>query len=301
MPSYNHERFISEAIESVLGQDFDDLELIIVDDASTDASRDIVRRYEAEDSKIRLVLHDSNLGIPRTLNDGNDRARGKFMGYIDSDDVWMKDKLSKQLTVLRSNENLIIWAEGELIDESGKPLGTSFSELVSSGAKKKSGDIFQELLKGSHIMGSTVLYKRANQGDIRWDERLKYAGDWKFHLDLAANYEFYYLAEPLAKYRVHADNASGGKMPEGRKKRLFYQDAIVIRENALAQYRHRMSADAKAMMLERLGLFYYLLGQNRKALMCYLRAILNSPFRRSNLQHPRRFLQFARHVSGPKA
>jgi len=300
MPSYNHERFISEAIESVLAQDFDDLELIVVDDASTDASRDIIRRYEADDSRIKVVFHESNLGIARTQNDGNDLATGQFLGYIDSDDVWMKDKVSQQLAVLESNDDLVVWTEGKVIDEGGKPVGTSFSELVGSVSEKKNGDIFQELLERSCIMGSTVLYKRANQGDIRWDKRLKYAGDWNFHLDLAAKYEFYYIAEPLAKYRVHADNFWAGKTLKGERRRYAYQDRILVRENALKQHRRRMSAEAKAIALERLGFSYYELGQNRKALTCYLRAIASRPLRRSNFRYPRRFFRFTQNVLGLK-
>ncbi|MGA7075707.1 MAG: glycosyltransferase, partial [Halobacteriota archaeon] len=183
LPSYNHERFISEAIESVLRQDFDDLELIIVDDASTDSSVEIIQRYKADDPRISVLLHDHNLGIARTMNDGTGRACGEFLGMIASDDVWMKDKLSKQLGVLESNDDLIAWSEGEVIDARTQPVGKRFSELIGSVSEKKSGTIFPELLERTHIFGSTLLYKRTNQGDIRWDERLKYAHDWKFELD----------------------------------------------------------------------------------------------------------------------
>jgi glycosyltransferase involved in cell wall biosynthesis len=69
MPLYNHEKFSAECIESVLGQDSDDFELIIVDDVSTDASRQIIQKYEAEDSRIRVILHETNCGISKTMND----------------------------------------------------------------------------------------------------------------------------------------------------------------------------------------------------------------------------------------
>lgn len=69
MPLYNHEKFSAECIESVLGQDSDDFELINVDDVSTDASRQIIQKYEAEDSRIRVILHETNCGISKTMND----------------------------------------------------------------------------------------------------------------------------------------------------------------------------------------------------------------------------------------
>ena len=77
MKSYNHDRFISEAIESVLRQDFEDLELIIVDDGSTDASRQIIESYERQDHRIRSIFHERNLGITKVVNDGIDAATRK--------------------------------------------------------------------------------------------------------------------------------------------------------------------------------------------------------------------------------
>lgn len=108
MISYNNEKLTAEAIESVLRQDFDDFELIIVDDASTDASRQIIQKYAAENARVRFILHETNCGISKTLNDGTEIAQGKFLAIIASDDVWMKDKLSKQLAVLESDEDLIV-------------------------------------------------------------------------------------------------------------------------------------------------------------------------------------------------
>ena len=127
IPSYNHEKFVSEAIESVLGQDFDDLELIIVDDASTDTSRQIIQKYAAEDARVRVILHETNCGIAKTCNDGIAAAKGKFLAVTASDDVWMKDKLSKQLAVLESDEDLVVWTEAEIIDESGQPVGSTWT------------------------------------------------------------------------------------------------------------------------------------------------------------------------------
>ena len=189
IPSYNHERFISASIESVLGQDVDDLELIIVDDASTDASRHIIQKYAEEDARVRVIFHETNCGISKTMNDGIAAAKGKFLGEIASDDVWMKDKLSKQLAVLESDEDLIVFTEVEVIDESGQPLGT-WSELDDVSAKK-TGDIFHDLLgRWEFFMGSTMLHKRANLGDIGYDESLKYANDYKLYLELARSMRF---------------------------------------------------------------------------------------------------------------
>src|SRR5665647_3930572 len=99
MQTWNSERFIAEAIESVLGQDFADIELIIVDDGSTDATRQIIERYAKQDPRIRAIFHERNLGMSKAWNDGIDAAKGKFIAHIDSDDVWVPNKLTKQLAV----------------------------------------------------------------------------------------------------------------------------------------------------------------------------------------------------------
>jgi glycosyltransferase involved in cell wall biosynthesis len=293
MPSYNHEEFIAESIESVLGQDFDDFELIIVDDASTDSSRQIIQKYAAEDSRIRVILHEANCGIAKTMNDGIEAAKGKFIAFTASDDVWTKARLTKQLAVIASNENLIVWSEGEVIDRKGQPVGKSFSELHRTALRKKSGDIFQELLaKHNYIFGATLLYKKMNLGEIRYDESLMFLNDYKFVVDLARKYEFYYIAEPLAQYRVHGKGTLRGSGPEvAERARRGHRDAIAFYQEALRDYAHEVSDTTKAHIYAQMGFSYGHLGDNKAALICFLRAIYN-PLSGSNLRGTPGFLKF---------
>jgi teichuronic acid biosynthesis glycosyltransferase TuaG len=299
MKSYNHELFISEAIESVLKQDFEDLELIIVDDRSTDSSRQIIKNYEQEDSRVRSILHERNLGIAKVVNDGIDASQGKYIAQIDSDDVWVEDKLQKQLAVLDGNENLIVWSEGELIDHNGKLLGETFSESVRSVMKKKSGNIFQQLLAGNYIFGSTLLYKKTNLGGLRYDEGLLYNNDYKFLLELARKYSFCYCAKPLAKYRIHRENTLAGsrlcrrlwnkeyrgfQSAEVAKRRLrAYQEEVMIRQKALHDYDNKVPDTLMAGICASFGFCYRKLGENNKAIRSYLHAIRCNPRSWSNL------------------
>ena len=143
-----------------------------------------------------------------------------------------------------------------------------------------------------------MLFKRANLGDIRYDESLKYTNDYKLNLELAAKYAFYRIPEPLTQYRIHASNTCGIRESQGEARRVSLQEIIMVLEYALSQWHHQMSAEAKATVLMTLAPYYYELGQSRKALMCFCRAFAYDPFRRSNLQHPRRFFQFTRDVLG---
>jgi glycosyltransferase involved in cell wall biosynthesis len=286
MKSYNHESFISEAIESVLRQDFEDLELIVVDDASTDGSRTVIKRYAQQDARIRMIFHEHNLGITKVVNDGIDAAEGKFIAQIDSDDVWVNHKLRKQLAVLERNENLLVWSEGTIIDGRGRPLGKTFSEFFKTTSKKKRGALFQTLLLGNYIFGSSLMYKKVNLDGLHYDERLMYNNDYKFLLELARKYEFYYIAEPLAKYRIHGKNALEGSGPEApRRRRRGYAEEVWIRQEMLQQYGGEIPNETKAEMQATLGFCYAELGEYRNAFSSYVQAFKHNPYSWSNLTY----------------
>ncbi len=283
MKSYNHERFITDAIEGILSQSFDDFELLIVDDASTDRSHAIIERYREGDSRVRPLFHTENLGITSVVNDGIEAARGTFIAQIDSDDVWRDDKLQRQMDVFGVNEDLLVWSEGEIIDGSGQPTGQAASEFFRSRFNNKSGNIFQELAVRNYIFGSSLAYKRANLGDLRYDERLLYVNDYKFLLELARRYEFYYIPEPLAQYRVHGDNTLVGSGPEADKRqRRGYMEEILIRQETLQHYGHELSPATKAAIYGIVGDVYRRIGERRRALRSFLHAIRYDPLSGAN-------------------
>jgi glycosyltransferase involved in cell wall biosynthesis len=162
MPSYNHANYISDAIESVLEQSFKDIELIIIDDCSEDNSKDVIQSYKKKDARIRTIFHEENLGIARTYNDGLDAAEGKYIAFLDSDDVWKRNKLDKQLAILRKDENLVVWSEGIIIDQEGKPAGQTFTQREGGSNRRKSGDIFEALLLSNFVFDSSLIVKRSN-------------------------------------------------------------------------------------------------------------------------------------------
>ncbi|NPV60598.1 MAG: tetratricopeptide repeat protein, partial [Actinobacteria bacterium] len=207
MPAYNHEEYVAEAIESVLGQTFGDLELIVIDDCSRDATPDIVRRYAAADSRVRAYFHFRNQGISRTLNEALDLAEGRFVAVINSDDFWMPEKLMRQWEVLRENENLVVWTEGALVDAQGKRVGQTFTACYHAESKMKSGDIFDELIQGNYVLHTSIALKREIMAKFGYDESLRYNNDFRLFLDLAAECLYCFLPDELVGYRVHGGNA----------------------------------------------------------------------------------------------
>jgi|WetSurMetagenome_2_1015567.scaffolds.fasta_scaffold21117_2 glycosyltransferase involved in cell wall biosynthesis len=215
MTSFNYEHFIPYAIESVLNQTVPDFELIIIDDGSSDSSRQIIEVYQRQDERIRPIFHSVNMGIGRSMNDGIGMAKGTFIASIASDDVWMTHKLKTQLDVLSKDENLVVWSEGLVIDSSGVPTGRNFTEIIlDAKGRRKSGNIFDEIIMGNFIFGSSRILKRKNLDGIPWNESLKYLNDYQFAVDLAHKYHFYFIEEPLTCYRVHGSNTLT-RDPEG--------------------------------------------------------------------------------------
>jgi glycosyltransferase involved in cell wall biosynthesis len=277
MPSYNHEKYISEAIDSVLNQSFRDFELTIIDDCSKDSSQKIIESYQRKDKRIRVVLHKENMGIAKTLNDGLNEARGKFIAFIASDDVWVNAKLEKQLDVLKNNEDLIIWSEGEIVDSKGTLIGETFTQMHMALQKKKTGNIFEDLLYGNFIFGSSFIVKRENIGNIRFDEQLKYLNDYRFMVDLATKYKFLFIPEPLAKYRVH------GKNTILLDRKGWLKDEIMVRKYFLQKYSNEMSNRIKANLLFGIGLAYLRLGKRAVAKKFFFRAVNVNIFCKNSL------------------
>ena len=121
IPVYNRRAFIGPAIESMLAQTFEDFELLIVDDGSTDGGLEIMRSYE--DPRVRVVANERNQGIPKTRNRGLELARGEYIALLDSDDVSVPDRLARQVEFLDRNPLYAeVGAWSQAMDESGTPL-----------------------------------------------------------------------------------------------------------------------------------------------------------------------------------
>lgn len=235
MPSYNYAKFLPEAIESVLGQTFRDFELIIIDDGSKDGSQQIIKNYGIKDERVRAKYHHQNEGISKTFNELIEMSKGKFLSPIASDDVWVEDKLKKQVEIMEKDDNLIIWSEGEIIDNESQPTGEKFTQMYE--VIKKDGQLFDKLLSGNFIYGSSMMYKKENLKDIRIDENLKYLNDHKFFLDLAYRYDFHFITEPISKYRVH------GKNTRFSDREGWYKDYLLLGKRITEDYGDKLSSN----------------------------------------------------------
>ena len=120
MPVYNSSPYLHEALDSVLAQSMEDWELLLADDGSTDDSFAVAEAYASRDPRIRVLHSERNLGVARTRNRGVAESRGEYIALLDSDDLWMPDKLEKQLALADSSGADMVYCSYALIDEQGK-------------------------------------------------------------------------------------------------------------------------------------------------------------------------------------
>jgi glycosyltransferase involved in cell wall biosynthesis len=251
MPSYNHEKFISKAIKSVLSQSFKDLELIVVQDEQNERIIKIVYSYMDSDARVVLKIFNKRLGVCNAFNTGLDIAKGKFVAFIGSDDVWLRNKLETQIEYLEKHPNSIVWSDAFVIDESDKYIGCKFSELYPS--KKKSGYIFNELVLGNYISGQSMILKKELFGNIRFDSSYPVLNDYKVNLDLSFKHKFIFINRPLVLYRMHPGNLSStaGK--------LWNSDSSRILNYIIETYSGFLSPEIKFELFLRLAASQFIL------------------------------------------
>lgn len=217
IPAYNSADYIAEAIDSALGQDYPALEIIIIDDGSTDETKAIVSQYG---DKVRL-LEQQNKGSGAARNQGIRHSRGKYIAFLDADDVWWKNKISHQVEAL--NRTGYKMAYGRFIwwrpDAAGRHPSAEkeFSAVNNpniSTAEIVSGSPYAELLLDCIVWTSTVIVeKSALEAVGLFDETLRKGQDYDLWLKLSQQIEMLGLEKPTALYRIHPASITASVKP----------------------------------------------------------------------------------------
>lgn len=212
IPAYNTGRFIAEAIESVLAQTFTDFEAIIVDDGSTDDTRDVVARFT--DPRLRYVYQD-HAGVSAARNAGIRRAQGRYIAFLDADDWWLPEKLALQVRLLESHPETGLVYCGACRVRNGR--------VLSRFRARYKGDVFGSLLvRGNEkvMAGSAsaaIIRRECFEQVGGFDEECFALEDWEMWLRIAAQYAFDCVPDCLVYVRLHETNASSRavKMRDG--------------------------------------------------------------------------------------
>ena len=213
IPVYNRAAFVRGAIESTLGQTFQDFELLIVDDGSTDRSIEIVRSYQ--DPRIRLVENAGNLGLPVTRNLGLELARGEYIALLDSDDVSLPDRLARQVEFLDDNPSYAeVGAWSQRMDESGQPL-RRVKIQPTSAEQVRATLLFRCPLKNRSVMGRTAMMRK-----LGYRSDFTRCQDYDLHARLAEHHDIGNIPEVLVLGRTHPNQWTGATAELGKTMKM---------------------------------------------------------------------------------
>ena len=214
-PAYNAEKFISETIESVLNQTFSHWEMIIVDDCSTDRTKEIVQRYVEKDSRIKLIQLKENSGSAIARNTAMDHALGRYLAFLDSDDQWLPEKLEKQLKFMQDNDVAFSYTKYIRILEDG----TDTNEI----SKAQQQLPYDDLMKQCVIGCLTVMLDRKKIGELRM-VNIRTRQDYAFWLAITRKgFLAHGLPEVLAKYRLVENSISRNKLKAAKQNWYVYR------------------------------------------------------------------------------
>ena len=212
IPAYNREKYIGDAIESVLSQTYTDFEILLIDDGSTDRTVEIMRSYT--DPRLRIIRNQKNLGIPKTRNKGLENARGQYIAMLDSDDRAYPIRLEKQVAFLDRNPDFAqVGSWCRMMDEQGRPLKkTKRQPILPDDIDVQL--LFRCSLSNRSIMGRTELLR-----EFGYRNDFPRCQDYDLHVKLAKKYKLGNLPECLVYGRIHPEQITGQTFDLGDAKK----------------------------------------------------------------------------------
>ena len=215
-PTYNCGDFIGETIESVLKQSYPYWEMIIVDDCSTDATKEIVERYALRDKRIKYHLLEENSGAAVARTKAMELATGKYMAFLDSDDLWTEDKLERQLAFMQQNGYAFTCTAYEQVDEDGVLLG----KIIKT--KRKTD--YNGVLLTCPVGNSTVMYNVEKLGKFAVPNVRKRNDDALWLQMLKKEKYIHGIPDVLMQYRIRANSISSNKLALVKYHWILYRD-----------------------------------------------------------------------------
>jgi glycosyltransferase involved in cell wall biosynthesis len=245
--AYNYGLFLPEAIESVLRQTFKDLEVIVVDDGSTDNTSEVILPYLS--NPCFRYIRKENGGQASAKNRGVNESKGEFIAFLDADDVWFPTKLEKQMPFFSDPKVGVVYSKRVLIDTEGNERPFEHPRLYR-------GRVLNQIFINNFVCFSSVIIKRECFEKIgTFDETLPMAIDYDLWLRIALHYHFDYVDEPLVKYRV-----GHGHMSENKEKRFDCAWQVMnnlLKNPSLKSYLSWwVPAYAKAHTYGNMGIYY---------------------------------------------
>ena len=215
-PTYNCAEFIGETIDSVQSQTYISWEMIIVDDCSTDNTKEIVEKYSKNDKRIKYYCMISQSGAAKARTRAMQLAQGEYIAFLDSDDLWISDKLEKQLTFMKQHDVAFTCTAYEQIDEEGKLL----NRIVKTVPKVN----YNRVLLDCPIGNSTVMYSVKKMGKFEVPN-IRKRNDDALWLQMLKKEEYIYgMRNVLMRYRIRQNSISSNKLKLIKYHWILYRD-----------------------------------------------------------------------------
>ncbi len=266
IPTFNRETFIGDAIDSALNQTFLDLEIIVVDDGSTDNTRKIVAAYK--DPRIKYVYID-NSGLAAARNKGITESRGSYLTFLDSDDILYKNALDVLYENIKKRKVMMLYSNCCLAgEEKNIPFGLKFKK------KHYEGKIFETLLlKGNFISCLGILIDRRVVDTVGcFDPNFRRLEDWEYFLRIAKKHEIGYVDETLSEYRFH-----GGNMTDDYESQNMAKIKVIRTIDEKIGIENKIKRRALGRVLFSLGRIY-LIQKDKRAKSVIFEGLKESPF-----------------------
>lgn len=277
MCCYNSERFLKATIQSILRQSYENYELIIIDDGSSDGTAEIIKGFN--DQRIKYY-YQANKGLSASRNRAVRHSSGEYVAFIDHDDIWLPDKLAQQVALLDTDPAVgLVYTDAYMVNWRTKQK-KRFSGMVTMSA----GQVLDKLfLCDFIILSSIIVRKRLFELVGYFDEKLTLAEDYDFLFRAAKTTRFAYVPLPAVEYTIHSSNST-------RNKLVAHQEEILVLYRYLANYRELLSGMGKAAVNRRLAAAHRTLGDDylfkdmaAEAGQEYSKALSLNPFAIKNL------------------
>ena len=231
IPIYNAELYLEETIHSVLKQTYENFELLLINHNSTDKSSIIINEFEKKDNRIQAIHLDINMGGPaHPRNVGIDKSKGEYIAFLDSDDVWLEEKLEKQLRVIEEDAADIVHTLANKINENSIKIGEFKNQRIFNKLKyilNPKNIIYYT----NYINVNSVLMRKNTSIKFNEDINLVTMEDWKLWIELVSrDKKIILLDEKLLNYRIHNTSMSNRSNDIGYRKSLYLLSLMLLKK-----------------------------------------------------------------------
>lgn len=258
IPVYNREKTIKRAVESVLEQTYKNIEIIIVDDHSTDNSINII--HKLNDKRIKIFRLNENKGACYARNYGVKQAHGQYIAFQDSDDFWFPEKLEEQIKCLQEQKKDLVFCRMNTYNEKN-----TFLHLTPAIYENKC-ITYNDLIYGNLVSTQTILCKKEIFQNNQFDNSIKRFQDWDFVLQVAKQYQIYFLAETLVNQYIQRDSISN-------KENILNSLDIILSKNK--EILNNKNAYSCFLLIQ--GSFQYLGSEKKVALKNFIKSFKYNP------------------------